>query len=438
MQWKRVVFRPGGHVDLASRSEFVVEDSAVSKTIGKVLNNFALPLGLGAIALLVAGRVAVPGFLSGLKVHGPYLVLFGGLLLSLAFRRGRAFFVLFSLTLAYFAFVFFVQHEAVGFVSQTVSAALCLFVPFNIAMFTVMSERGVFNGPGLRRLSLLLIEVGITAAVLIYDVREFSEILYRPIIDHISLSAIHLPQWGIVFTVAAIAIGVSFSVLRGSAIDAALAGTAAAFAVACSGLPLPGAFVWFCTIAGLIMAFAVVHDSHRMAFYDELTGLPGRRALNERLAALDGSFTLAVVDIDHFKRFNDTWGHEVGDQVLKLVAAQLQRVGGGGTAYRQGGEEFTIVFPGRRGASALERLETLRQKIVEYKIMLRQRRRLGNSAAGRARVSTQPDSKWISVTVSIGVAEREGRGEAADRVLQAADQALYRAKSTGRNRVIAE
>lgn len=436
MQWKRVVFRNGGQVDLASRSEFVVEDSAVSKKIGRVLNNFALPLGLGAVALIIAGRVALPAFLSGLKIHGPYLVLFGGLLLSLAFRRGRAFFVLLSLTLAYFAYIFFVQHEAVGLVSQTVSAALCVFVPFNIAMFTLLSERGVLNGPGLRRLSLLLIEVGVTAAALIYDVREFADVVYRPIIDHVSLLEVHLPQWGLVFTVAAIATGVSLSVLRGSAIDAAFAGAAAAFAVACSGLPLAGAFVWFCTIAGLIMAFAVVHDSHRMAFYDELTGLPGRRAMNERLAAIDGSFTLAVVDIDHFKGFNDTWGHEVGDQVLKLVAAQLQRVGGGGTAYRHGGEEFAIVFPGRRGASALERLEALRQRVADYKITLRQRRRLGNSAAARSTPAVQTGHKWISVTVSIGVGEREGRAEAADRVMQAADRALYRAKSAGRNRVV--
>jgi diguanylate cyclase (GGDEF)-like protein len=438
MQWKRVVFRTGGQVDLASRNEFVVEDSGVSKTIGRVLNNFALPLGLGAIALIIAGRVALPGFLSGLKIHGPYLVLFGGLVLSLAFRRGRAFFVLLSLALAYFAFIFFVDRQGTGFVSQTVSAALCVFVPLNIAVFTLLSERGVLNGPGLRRLSLLLIEVGFVAAIVIYDMREFPALLNGPIVDHISISAIHLPQWGIVFTLAAMVMGVIFSVLRGSAIDAAFAGAAAAFAIACSSLPSSGAFVWFCTIAALIMAFAVVHDSHRMAFYDELTGLPGRRAMNERLAAIDGSFTLAVVDIDHFKRFNDTWGHDVGDQVLKLVAAQLQRVGGGGTAYRHGGEEFAIVFPGRRGASALERLETLRQKIADYKITLRQRRRMGKSAAARTNPAAQPDHKWISVTISIGVADREGRGEAADRVMLAADVALYRAKSAGRNRVVAE
>ena len=424
-------------MDLASRSEFVVEDSAASKSIGRALNNFAVPLGVGAIALLLAGRVVLPGFLSGLKVHGPYLVLFGGVLLSLAFRRGRAFFVLLSLALAYFAFLFFVERESVRFVSQTVSAALCVFVPLNIAVFTLLSERGVLNGPGARRMSLLLIEVGIVAAVLIYDVREFGEVLYQPILGHVALAGIHLPQWGIVFTCAAMAIGTFFAVSRGSVIDAAFAVSAAAFALACSGLPSPGAFVWFCTIAGLIMAFAVVQDSHRMAFYDELTGLPGRRALNERLAALDGSFTLAVVDIDHFKGFNDTWGHDVGDQVLKLVAAQLQRVGGGGTAYRHGGEEFAIVFPGRRGASAMERLETLRQKIADYKMTLRQRRRLGNSAAARSVPLVQSDNKWISVTVSIGVAEREGRTEAADGILQAADRALYRAKTAGRNRIVA-
>ena len=214
MQWKRVVFRTGGQVDLASRNEFVVEDSAVAKKIGRVLNNFALPLGLGAIALIVAGRVALPAFLSGLKIHGPYLALFGGLLLSLAFRRGRAFFVLLSLTLAYFAFIFFIDRQGTTFISQTVSAALCVFVPLNIAVFTLLSERGVLNGPGLRRLSLPLIEVGLVTAIVIRDVREFPALLNSPIVDHISISAIHLPQWGMVFTLAAIVMGVIFSVLR--------------------------------------------------------------------------------------------------------------------------------------------------------------------------------------------------------------------------------
>ena len=106
-----------------------------------------------------------------------------------------------------------------------------------------------------------------------------------------------------------------------------------------------------------------------MTLYDELTGLPGRSALNERLESLDGNFTLAMVDIDHFKAFNDTRGQEVGDQVLKLVAARLQQVGGGGTAYRTGEDEFATLFAGRREAKVMQHLESLRRNIDSYKVM---------------------------------------------------------------------
>ena len=427
---------PGGSLDLVSRNEFVVEEFAASAAVGKVLANFAVPLGFWGLALLLASHAVLPGYLSGLKVHGPYLILASGLLLSLAFRRGRAFFVLLSLALGYFAFVFLLEYDATGFASQTVYAAMCVFVPLNIVIFTLLRERGAFNGPGLRRLSLPLIEVGAIAAIVLTDAVEFTEALYRPIFDFPWLAVIHIPQLGILSTIAAVIVAVVCAVMRGSVIDAAFATAAASFALACNGLPSPGAFIWFSTIAGLIVAFAVVQDSHRMAFYDELTGLPGRRALNERLESLDGGFTMAMVDIDHFKAFNDTWGHDVGDQVLKLVAARLQKVGGGGTAYRYGGEEFAILFSGRRSESVLQHLESLRGSIDDYKVMLRHGGRPRHPEPDKAKPVVPAVNRWLSVTVSIGVAERENRAETPEQVLEASDKALYRAKAEGRNRVV--
>jgi diguanylate cyclase (GGDEF)-like protein len=424
-------------LDLVGRNEFVVEEFPASTAIGKVLRNFAVPLCLWGIALVLAGRAVLPTWLSGLKIHGPYLILLSGLLLSLAFRRGRAFFVLFSFTLAYFAFVSFIQRGSGGFVSHTVFAALCIFVPLNIVVFTVLRERGALNAPGLRRLSLPVIEVGAIAAILVSDGIEFTEALYHPFFENASLAAIHIPQLGMLCTIAAVVVAATCAVTRASVIDAAFATAAASFALACNGLPSPGAFIWFCTIAALIVALAVLQDSHRMAFYDELTGLPGRRALNERLESLDGGFTMAMVDIDHFKTFNDTWGHDVGDQVLKLVAARLQRVGGGGTAYRYGGEEFAILFAGRRRTSVLQHLEALRKSIDEYKVMLRENGRSQLPAQAKPNFSASGAHQWISVTVSIGVAERSDRSESPERVLEASDKALYRAKAEGRNRVVA-
>ena len=73
-----------------------------------------------------------------------------------------------------------------------------------------------------------------------------------------------------------------------------------------------------------------------MAYHDELTGLPGRRALNEALLRVGSRYAVAMVDVDHFKHFNDAYGHEVGDQVLRMVAAQLDRGGRQSAVPRQG------------------------------------------------------------------------------------------------------
>ncbi|MES2819546.1 MAG: GGDEF domain-containing protein [Pseudomonadota bacterium] len=188
----------------------------------------------------------------------------------------------------------------------------------------------------------------------------------------------------------------------------------------------------------LLLVAAVAHEAYQMAFRDELTGLPGRRALNERLQRLGRSYVIAMVDIDHFKRFNDSHGHDVGDQVLKAVAQQLRKIGGGGKAYRYGGEEFTLVFPGKTLEQCLPHLEKVRQAVEHYRLHLRDkgqrpaddrhgRQRRGGAAAGS-----------VSVTISIGVAERLVQQRSVEAVLKAADQALYSAKGAGRNRVVAQ
>jgi diguanylate cyclase (GGDEF)-like protein len=172
-----------------------------------------------------------------------------------------------------------------------------------------------------------------------------------------------------------------------------------------------------------------------MAFRDELTGLPSRRALNERLARLPRRYTVAMIDVDRFKGLNDRFGHDVGDQVLRLVATRLARVGGGGTVYRYGGEEFTVLFPGKLADEALPHLEVLRRDIADYKLSLRDPERVEEPRAGRKRRGAGPAGRPVSVTISIGVADRPDRSTGAEEVIQAADQALYRAKNRGRNQV---
>jgi len=175
----------------------------------------------------------------------------------------------------------------------------------------------------------------------------------------------------------------------------------------------------------------VIVDSYFLAYRDDLTGLPSRRALNQLALSLGRKYTVAMLDIDHFKKFNDTFGHDIGDQVLKLVAARIGHVKGGGKAFRYGGEEFTVVFPRKHHEQVLDALEDVRKTIADYAVTIRNPMRSGKKDR---QSSVRMGTKQVRVTLSIGVASRDNKQSFED-TIKAADQALYRAKNKGRNNV---
>ncbi len=177
----------------------------------------------------------------------------------------------------------------------------------------------------------------------------------------------------------------------------------------------------------LMCLYAIMQETWRMAYIDELTGLPGRRALREKFQKIGNRYTVAMLDVDHFKRFNDTFGHDAGDAVLRMIASKMTRVTGGGLPYRYGGEEFTIVFSGKNSQEAVRHLETLREEIANKPFIIRR--------VGRRDGEVKPSSvnNSVQITVSIGFAESNGAETKPWDVLKLADQALYRAKGKGRN-----
>jgi diguanylate cyclase len=167
-------------------------------------------------------------------------------------------------------------------------------------------------------------------------------------------------------------------------------------------------------------------EARRSAEEDHLTGLPNRRAFEARFAeefrlarAAAESLCVAFCDIDHFKKVNDTHGHDAGDRVLKLIAEALARISGE-TCHvaRHGGEEFVLLFRGLTAAESFAKLDALRAQLAE--------RRLVNRAT---------DTPFGQITFSGGIADVFACGEPRT-ALKVADAALYRAKQDGRNRVL--
>jgi len=187
------------------------------------------------------------------------------------------------------------------------------------------------------------------------------------------------------------------------------------------------------SIAALIMCLmAVMQESWRMAYLDELTELPGRRALREKFQKMSGLYTVAMLDVDHFKKFNDTYGHDTGDAVLRMIATKMSKVSGGGVSYRYGGEEFSIVFNGKNSSDAKPYLDELREIIANTPFVINRVSR--RKADGK----TKPHkNKSVQVTVSIGIADSKSKKTSlklsAWDVLKLSDKALYRAKGKGRN-----
>lgn len=161
---------------------------------------------------------------------------------------------------------------------------------------------------------------------------------------------------------------------------------------------------------------------------DPLTGLPNRKALQTYLDAQAARcladrkpLTVMFCDIDHFKTFNDTWGHRLGDEVLRLVAQSLERQSTGlGFAARYGGEEFVVVLPGKDLEAASDIGEQFRDFVASRTLKVRR----SSHAIGQ-------------VTMSLGIAQMR-RDDSVEDLLERADAALYLAKQSGRNRVCTE
>lgn len=303
-----------------------------------------------------------------------------------------------------------------------------VIMSLNLLLIAFYKERGTYSITGLFRIALIFIQPGILALAYVFKADDFHQLINWP---HVAIQGFNISIPAIaVFSVCFLYLLVKLFV-QTLLIDAYLLIT-----LVFSGwlLLMPPAneiqLSLLVSLNQLLLVMALFKRTLSMAYMDELTGLPGRRALNERMVKLGKNYTAAMLDIDFFKKFNDTHGHDVGDQVLRMVAQKIKQVKGG-TAYRYGGEEFCVLFPTTDIELATESLEQVRQSVEDAQMKIRSKKRTKSNKKGRNTRGAGGSGEQVSVTISGGIAATRTKTNP----LKAADIALYQAKKQGRNQI---
>lgn len=394
---------------------------------------------VAAEALILLAALAfvhlLPSTESGaLFVHVfPYAVSATGVFMGWRFQRTRLLFALALLALAHTGLMGIAAWPAGDAEAHAIAVqTIALLLPANIAALAFIGERGLVTRAGGARLLTIGLQ-GVLVLLVAETARDDAmRLLSLALIPEHLLGSPRVGQLAAITFIVAGGVLIVRTLLTREPLTRALLWALAACYLAVASMPDSATTSLYLASAGLMLVVGTAEGAYAMAFRDDLTGLPARRALMERLAQLDEPYTVAMVDVDHFKQFNDRHGHDVGDQVLRMVAGRLARVGGGGRAFRYGGEEFTIVLPGTRLRDALPTLEAVRADVEQAGFVLRQPGRPRRKPKSPRRTG---GGQRLSVTVSIGAAQRTERTPDAEQLLRAADRALYRAKDAGRNRV---
>lgn len=329
------------------------------------------------------------------------------------FNRNRFIFIILPLLFIYFGFVYFGGKRATDLFLYA-----SMLYPLHLLLFLSLKERGLFSIWGILKIAFFVVEIAVILYLVIYPNADFIALLKMKLFV---ISFYPLEDISIIIAILVLFIMVALVLFnRYLLYNSSFLVIAVTFYMGFYFIKTPYAKELSLLAIGVIIFILLIRESYRLAFYDELTSLPGRRALVEDMAKLGMKYSLAMIDIDHFKKFNDTYGHDTGDEVLKMVASKLAEVGGGGKAYRYGGEEFVLLFPSREVDESYKHTDILRETIAKSPFIVRNKQ----------------NSKTIYINISSGIVQKNSQDKDPFAVMKRADNALYKAKKAGRNQVV--
>lgn len=367
----------------------------------------------------------------------PYGLSIAVIILGQQFVQGRIAMAAVNLLLGYGLIQFYLQAPLEQDAVRAYFTLLSFYWPLNFFIIYWLPERKLISPLGALLASIISIQI-LSAYIFVNQTADYVQLLTQyfalnPFAQDLNSLMSH---WLLPNTISTTLLLVSLilfihTLIKRDRSHCVLLACMIASILVCGWFDTSGISSLFCSLIACALLITLLFNSHDLAFLDELTGLPGRRALMNELKHCGKHYSLVMADIDHFKLFNDTHGHDTGDDVLRIVAQELGKVRGGGKAFRYGGEEFTLLFKRKSAEEAEPFIESIRQCIADYPLIIRnqQNRPIKKKTKG---LKTKPSTTQTQVTVSFGIAQRQPEQKPED-VMKSSDQALYRAKEKGRN-----
>ncbi len=364
----------------------------------------------------------------------PYIFLGLGAILALLANQARETALTISMLLTYWVIQHYLQTSIEKEPARQIFVALTLAVPLLLMTLHALPELGLRHPLSLFGIALGPLLLLVAGRLIEWQPAWFAQQTME--FSATAFFALKLSSTAGWLFVVAFAGGLITVATRNSSTEVSLLGCSLLLFATFAWFHLPQLSATLFSSIGLLLLASQVYTLLNLAYRDELTSLENRRALQRAAKSVAPIYSVAMIDIDHFKKINDTHGHDLGDQVLKIVAAILSRVKGGGRAYRYGGEEFCVLFNGKSSDEVAAELETLRTDIHNYEMVIRDHKlRPRQQKAGQRKRGATRRSNRVRVSVSIGLADNVQRVDNFQVVMDAADKALYRAKNDGRNQL---
>ena len=368
----------------------------------------------------------------GFAIYMPYVLLCSAFLIAYFFRQGRVAMI----SIALFVCYWLIQHTLIGPNAQDLSliklSLLAFLLPVACWQIYLFKNETIWH-PGFALFLLTLVLLVGWAELIVSNPDHLAIQYLMAFLSSTQLSSSPLPGV-LTLYIAILTLFAGILVYSHNRLsDVVIYSTLLVAGNAFTRFDVPFiSSIMFSLIAVLMMVY-LLSTSYKMAFTDPLTQLPARQALEIDLRQLGRKYTLAMLDIDHFKSFNDTYGHDAGDDVLRLIASRLALVKGNGRIYRYGGEEFLIVFKGKNAQQCAPLLHLIREDIATYPLVLRNyAKRPNDNTQGRQYRHVPYKQDCLSLTISIGISD-SFQGDSVTEIQENADKALYRAKKAGRN-----